>query len=299
MSIRNRYSGLPGAVAAVMLAVAGALWLVVDWAGPDTASGAAGSGQCPSLQSRDYSAPMRGFPPIRSVPQPGRFPFGPPRMALPSLTAPIQPGGGELGFVVDLLRTPPLQRRLNWQIGLRVSRLSARGVEREMIARRRVSLSYSQETGLEQAMLSAGVPGKPGFYRLDISIENPRGATLGRYSEYVRVVAPTIDLRLILGRKRFHPGEAVIGRIRNRGTVEVLYVLGTRTLEAHSPAGWRNVPMEPKWSGAASGVFIPAGAVSSCTGLRLPSTLAPGKYRLSLKVRAGRALPLRAVFHVG
>ena len=300
MTVWSRYPGLPSAVAAAVLAAAGALWLVVDWAGPGTASAAPESGQCPSLKSRDYSAPMRGFPPIRRVPQAGRFPFGPPRMALPSLTGSIQPGRGELGFRVDLFRRAPLQRRLGWQIGLRVSRLSARGVERQVIARRRVSLNYSQETGRAQAMLSTGVSGKPGFYRLDISIENSRGAALGRYSEYIRVVTPRVDVRLILGRQQLQPGDAMVGRIQNRGTVEALYLLGTETLETYSAAGWRNVPKESRWSGAPSGEFIPAGTVSSCIGLTLPSTLDPGTYRLSLRVRAGKkTLPLRAVFHVG
>jgi len=297
MSAWSRHPSLSsiGAISVIAL-----LWLVGDWAGLSAVSGAQGSGQCPNLPTRDYSAPMRNFPPVRSVPEEGRFPFGPPRMRLLSLSEAIQPGEGKLGFIVDLSRVPPLQRRLSWQISLRVDRLSARGTERKIIAERRISPDYSQEIGREEAVLSTGVSGRPGFYRLDISIQNSRGAILGRYSEYVRVIAPAVDVSFILGRQRFHPGDGVSGRIQNRGTVDVAYVPMAKMLEAYGPAGWHSVPKEPRWSGNVTEGLIPAGDVSSCTGIMLPSTLAPGKYRLSQRVTAGgRSLLLRAVFYVG
>jgi hypothetical protein len=301
MPVWNRCSGWPSAVATAVLAMASVLWLAGDWAGPTIASGARGPNRCPNLQSRDYAAPMRDFPPVRSVPQKGQFPFGPPNTALPSLTGPMQPGGGELGFSVDLFRNPPLQRRLDWQVRLRVSRLSARGIEREVVAERRISPDYSQEVGHEDASLATTVPGRPGFYRLDISIKNSLGLTLGSYSEYVRVVAPTVNVRLVLGGERFQSGDVVRGRIQNRGTVAFSYMPSELQLERLQQSGWRVAAEAPAWRGpVAMSALLPGGAKGSCYGMRLPDGLDPGTYRVSQPISAHpRSLTLRAVFRVG
>jgi hypothetical protein len=267
---------------------------------PGSAYGGPAPNRCPELMSRDYSAPMREFPAVRGVPEEGSFGFGPPRMRIASLSGPLQAGAGMVGFDLGFYRRPPLERRLRWEVGLRVIRLSGRGAELGTFAKRHVDLNLAQETGREIVDLSTRVSGRPGFYRLDLSIHNQRGVTLGRYSEYVRVVVRTVDVRFVLGAHRFHPGDAVTGRVQNRGTANIGYMPKTKTLEALGPSGWRKVPEEPVWS-APVGVIglLPGGDVSSCTGLMLPPLLAAGRYRLSLLVSTDRrTFALRSGFRV-
>ncbi len=271
------------------------------WAPSSRASDASGSSYCPDLSSRDYSLPMRSFPSVHQVPQEGAFPFGPPRMSLSSLSGPFQAGKGSLGFRVHPVRRSPIKHRLGWGVRLGVVRVSARGVHQDTIAERRVEMSYSQEVGREDTRLGVPVGGRPGFYRIDISIENSGGVTLGSYSEYVRVVTPTVNVRLVLGGERFQSGDVVRGRIQNRGPVAFSYMPRELQLERLRQSRWRAVPEEPAWRDlVARGVLLPGGAVGSCYGMRLPDGLDPGTYRVSQPISAHpRSLTLRAVFRVG
>jgi hypothetical protein len=289
-----------GAAIAVAMAAC-VLCCAAVWAPSSRASDASGSSYCPDLSSRDYSLPMRSFPPVHQVPQEGEFPFGPPRMSLSSLSGPVQAGKGSLGFRVETSRISPVERRLDWGIRLDVVRVSARGVHQDTIAERHMELSYSQEVGREEARLGVPVGGHPGFYRIDISIENSVGVTLGSYSEYVRVVTPTVNVRLVLGGERFQSGDVVRGRIQNRGPVAFSYMPRELQLERLRQSRWRAVPEEPAWRDlVARSVLLPGGAVGSCYGMRLPDGLDPGTYRVSQPISARpRSLTLRAVFRVG
>lgn len=243
---------------------------------------------------------MRDFPFIRHVPSEGSFPFGPPQLTLRSFSGPVLAGRGQLGFRVDLYRRPPLAKRLGWRIVLRVVRLSARGVERGTVARRWAKLNQAQEVGREGMQLGASVRSHPGFYRVDISIDNAHDVTLGRYSEYVRVVVPRVDVRLVLGGGQFHPGGALRAKLQNRGSVEIAYMPQELQLERHDQSGWHVVPREEVGIGVGIVGFLPGGVVSGCYGLQLPTTLVPGAYRAVQPVTAKpRTFPLRAAFHVG
>ena len=294
----QRTHGTPKLIFVIVVAVLLMLLMVGNVGGVGSAFGSDGLSGCPRLSSKDYSAPMRGFPPVERVPKEGAFPFGPPKMMVSSISGPIQAGRGVMGFRLSLFRRPPLRHRLGWQISLRVSSLSAHGVERGTFAERRVALRPSQETGREDVQVSAAVSGRPGFYRLDIAIKSALGATLGHYSEYVRVVVPTLDARLVLGGKQFHPGDGLLGRIQNRGTLSVAYMLDEMKLEQRSRSGWKTIPREVAPVLALAG-SISSGAVGPCRGLRLPATLDAGVYRVSQLIWTRQSsFPLRAVFHV-
>jgi hypothetical protein len=258
-----------------------------------------GAGLCPRSKRHDYSAPLRAFPPIQQLPRNGVVPFGPPRTAIYSLSEDVLAGEGAVGFRIDLPRSPR-RHRLGWTIDFRAARVSARGSVRETIATRRVHLQHSRESGREETKVSALVPRGPAFYRLDISIRNPHRATLGHYSQYVRAVSPTIKVKLALASDTFSPGDPLLTRIENKGTVRVVYEPHLLSLEQWINSGWTSVTdASAPSSGAAKVGLIPAGHAGECRGLRLPSGLTPGLYRMSQVVSAGsKRFTLHAPFHV-
>ncbi len=69
-----------------------------------------------------------------------------------------------------------------------------------------------------QPTISLAVPGRPGFYRFDIQIAGADGTELGSYSEYLRVVSPSIKVRLGLSSARVRPGQTVSARPEELGT---------------------------------------------------------------------------------
>ena len=279
------------------------VFLVGMEAAPESDAGVA-PGSCPSEgKTRDYAAPLRAFPPIRNLPPSGTLPFGPAELRITSLSEDVQAGHGIVGFRVAI----PISRQrhgLDWTVNFRVTQLSVRGSPKALIAEHRSRLSHAQEVGLIEKKLAVPVPSTPAFYRVDIAIEGANGATLGRYSEYVRVVPRRVKVKLLLRSDVFSPGELLFTRIKNQGTAVVFFELHDLTLEQRVQDGWRLVTLErsPRWggSGSAVGSFIVGGQAGECSGIHLPSGLAPGIYRVSrtISTRLSRRFPLRARFHI-
>lgn len=283
----------------VSLAGLGVAVMVTGLAGRPAVAQMSGS-SCPTVKTRDLAAAMRGFPAIRHVPASGRFPFGPRKMRITPVESPVQAGRGRVGFRIGLFPMSGTRRRLGWAIHLRVIRLSAHGAERGSVAERRIRLIHSQEVGREEASIGALVSGTPAFYRLDMAIDSASGAVLGSYSEYVRVVVPTINVRLALDGDLFRPGDLLAIRIENRGTVGIAFQPVHLRLERETSAGWRAIPQErPPSFGAARQVFVVGGGAGPCDGLRLPTNLPAGRFRVSELVAArSHSVHVRAGFRV-
>lgn len=258
--------------------------------------------RCPVAPTRDFSAPLRRFPSVRQLPPGGELPFGPPDAALSSLSGSVQAGRGRVGYSLGLNRRPPLKRRLGWQIELRVLKLDWRGNERRLFAERRMSLGVDQEVGVEDIAISAPVPGAPAYFRLDIALRKKSGAILGRFSEYVRVVPATVNVRLLLSANVVKPNEAVLSRAQNRGSVSVAITVGNLRLERRTEAEWKVVPPKapPSWSGGPLGIgLVPGGALGFCEAVRIPPQAEPGAYRLSERFSAnGHSRTVHAPFQV-
>jgi hypothetical protein len=258
--------------------------------------------RCPTAPTRDFSASMRHFPAIRHVPSDGNLPFGPTATALSSLSDSVQAGSGRLGFRLTLSRQPPLKRRLRWQMELHVMKLDARGNERSLVAHRKTTLGLDQKLGKGEALVSAPVSSASAFFRLDIAIRKRNGHTLGRYSEYVRVVPPRVNVKLLISADALEPNDVILSRIQNRGTVAVAHEPRNLRLERRTRSGWRNVRQDTSSSNSAPSArvgIVPGGALSSCNGRRIPSDAIPGTYRLYERVTApGHSRTLRAEFQV-
>jgi hypothetical protein len=281
------------------------MWLMVFMlcfdAAPSGATEISGT-PCPTAPTRDFSAPMRHFPAIRQVPTGGNLPFGPRDALLSSLSGPVQAGGGRLGFRLMLNRRPPLKRRLEWQMDLRVIRLDARGKERGLVAQRRTILGLDREVGAGAPMVLALVSGTPAYFRLDIAIRKKSGVALGRYSEYVRVVPARVNVKLLVSPDVVAPDGVIRSRIQNRGSVTIGYRVNSFRLERRTEMGWRNVQLASpsEWTGlpAKFGIIV-GGGLSFCAGLRIPPEAIPGAYRLSERFSAtGHSRALRAEFQV-
>jgi hypothetical protein len=283
----------------VSLASLGAAVIGTGLVGGPAAAQMSGS-SCPTVRTRDFAAAMRGFPAIRHVPASGHFPFGPRKMSITPLGSAVQAGRGRIGFRIGLFPRSGARHHLGWAIHLDVTRLSANGAERRPVAERLIRPNHSQEVGREEASIGALVSGVPAYYRLDIAIDSASGAVLGNYSEYVRVVPPTISVKLALNGDVFRPGDLLVSRIENRGTVGVNFQPVQPRLERETPAGWRTVPQEKQSSiGVGMRVFVVGGGAGPCNGLRLPTNLPVGRYRVSETVAArSHSVHARAGFRV-
>ncbi len=294
--MKSRLSNVCGSLLICTLLVVSALCL-------DAAPSAATvvGERCPTAPTRDLSAPMRGFPPVRQVPASGYLPFGP-AAQLFSLSGSVQAGSGPLGFSLLLHRKPALRWRLGWQMDLRVIKLDARGNERGLVAQRKTTLGLEQELGEEEAVVSAPVSDASAYFRLDVAIRKKNGVMLGRYSEYVRVLPARIDAKLLLSANVVEPNDPILSRIQNRGSVAIAYEPEQLRLERRTKTGWTGVQEEtssPWWPPVARAELVPGGSLGSCTGRRIPSGAAPGTYRLSERFSAAKhPYPLHAEFQV-
>ena len=93
---------------------------------------------------------------------------------------------------------------------------------------------------------SFSVSAKPALYRIEIIFQDGHGKRLGRYGEYLRVVRPNEDARLVVTPSSLIPGETVHARVENFGTDAVSYGEGSR-IERYGDAGWESL-LEPPFN---------------------------------------------------
>lgn len=253
--------------------------------------------RCPKGTTIDLAAPSRAFAPIHRVPQSGVVPFGPGQLRMESMGA-VFAGGGLGGF--RLFAEGPSQHsyKLGWTVTLDVVRLDVRGSEEGIAYTRRFDLEKPVKLGHEPVEVAAPVASRPAFYRLDLSIRGSGSRLLGAYSEYLRVVSPTLRSRLVLSAKSFRPGDIVAARLENNGTKDLVVEPGLK-LEHHFKMGWMPVG-GPEWlPPVAIEASLPGGEVWGCERFKLPADLAPGLYRLSKAVSVGsREIGTYAYFRV-
>lgn len=130
---------------------------------------------------------------------------------------------------------------------------------------------------------------KPGVYRLDLTIKDWAGKQLVDYHQYLRVLPVHVRLVVAASGTVFHPGDVVIGRIENRGTVTaVMLGGGGLTVERYDGAQWSEFRPNDGRSDSFGGpdTFLYGGQAGSCTGFPVPLDAPPGAYRVSSVVRS-------------
>lgn len=243
-----------------------------------------GNALCSGPDPRDYAAPLDRLPTIRQLPPRKRgeagshLPFAPPRLAFyPWSRSPILVGGGNYNysFYDEGLASDPLT--LNWLVTARMVAVNLRGGEK-MIGDE-VRLAVQSVNDAYQPTLTMQIPRRVGFYRVDLRFADDQGNELGSYSEYLRVMRPTVRLRLGIDGRTFQPRQRAHTRVENLGTVSVSDSMYMQLEKQIPGGGWRRLPSADA-GGFRGPRLLLAGEAGDCVGMRIPAGLSPGRYRI-------------------
>jgi hypothetical protein len=283
-----------GAVVCSMLAVL--LLACIGWPAPASAVDFSYK-ECDPTEIREYSPPLRGMRAVHSPPYQMRdLPFGPPEMEIVPLgLTHLWAGSGEVGYYLD-----GRDERVKGPDWITESRLVAvdRKGKPQRILRQRVQ-RVAKAIKLDAIDLGFKVGPRPRFYRVDLEVRGATGKRIASYADYFRVMRRKVDVRLSLDRNSYRPGETVLMRLENYGTI----MIGTGfsfALEIFDGTSWRESPAEFYWPSI--GLGLGAGWAQECQSVLLPSDLTPGRYRLTKRYStswAGSAnRTVRAMFDV-
>jgi hypothetical protein len=239
-----------------------------------TASGAV---FCGSPVVDNYWATVEKLKPIPSVPEGGVLPFAPEGLTL-GVTGPqgILVGGAGVGLrLTNAAATTP---RLRWVVLGRLIRFSADGTKIQPAGLKRIDLKQllaGKHRGFAFPLST------PGIYSLEITIQNHRGRLLGRYGEYLRVVARTVDVGIKLSAyDDVAPGAYIESCFENHGSAPVLPT-GT-SLERFDGTTWRPVVVGPQYSPAQTAIQRVLGpGEAERIGTLVPPNAKPGLYKLN------------------
>jgi hypothetical protein len=171
------------------------------------------SGFCGPRLATNFLRPLEKLLPIRQVPQSGRLAFAPKALKLEVIGGDLAVGGGEIGFgfsdeAVGQVRT------LNWVVSAELSKVGSAGAGRR--SKRRVRLGALRGNRIPSLLFK--VPGAPAIYRVDIRIARAgSNHVLGEFSNYVRVVKPRFDAKLLSSSRVVYGGERLSTRLANFG----------------------------------------------------------------------------------
>jgi hypothetical protein len=244
---------------------------------------------------RDFG--LSQLPWAQEPPKTGDLPFGPKTVSLESNSAdPIlglgQGFGYRLGSDSYGQHTP-----LHWTLSARLLRVDDAGrpvreIEQKVIRVGTISAGEERRVYLKPSR-------RPGFYRYDLHIDDRRGAELAHYEKYVRVIPTLWKVRLGLDKRKVKPGQTVLSRVENLGSVTPAYGEDFG-VQRHVNGRWVKPPKLPigtwlAWLGATG-----PGEAGRCSRLKLPADFPDGRYRVIKWVNqaAGRRVRLVAPFEV-
>ena len=127
-----------------------------------------------------------------------------------------------------------------------------------------------------------GLSVEPGLYRALLTVGKGRGTT-ARYSQHLRVLPRRDRVMLAIRGGNTVSGGAVVARVENRGTTEVLLPEGPGLrVERLEDKGWKHLEIKE----APSVMFedpeyVPAGNAARCSVFSVASDFSPGLYRFS------------------
>jgi hypothetical protein len=192
---------------------------------------------------------------------------------------------------------------LNWLVTAKLARLNRQGSVSRTLGSSRKHLTSLGRDG--NASLGLSLPGKVGFYRLEIVFRNGAGNRLGRFGEYVRVLRPTgPSSRLTLNKASFLPGETVSARVEELG-IGWLEVNDIYSIEIYDGSTWVRAPISPNRLSLLIGTLLGPGEATTmsqftpsppCWSFTIPFGASPGLYRFVLdgeskKVVENRLMP--------
>lgn len=279
------------ALSSVFSVVAGALIIAFILgqpasAAPDRESMAAGSNGdfCGPRIARNFLQPLTKMASIHRLPGSGKLPFAPKGLVLEAKGG-LAVGGGWVGYRFNDEAVGQI-RRLNWNVSARLRKVNSRGAVLADLGLKQRRIESIRGSKIKDFLFQ--VSEEPAYYRVDISFKRSDGdRILGEYSNYVRVVRPRFDARLLMLGVVARQGEVLSVRLAN---------FGTETLSSLSP-DWRFAVHRyngQEWIAAASNPpperhkaiirKLPAGQMDECILFRVPADEEPGLYRFSMDV---------------
>ena len=255
---------------------------------------AAAADFCSYSVVHDYAAPLAAMPPLAA----GRttLPFGPRELTLihrPARQITLSGTEEGVGFILVAGAGRKRAARPGWLVSTRLVKVSESGHTERVLQTHRARVEKLAPHA--RVRMGLGLSGVPGFYRAEIVFSNHAGKLIGRFGEYIRILAGNLDVRFSLDRTAVHPGETIDPQLENIGAASLSIDLGARieVLQAGSwaPAPFGNgpVPVPARY------VVIGPGVAASCWPQTIPAGASPGTYRVNLhfsyQIRTGR-LPI-------
>jgi hypothetical protein len=215
--------------------------------------------------------------------------FAPKTVSLELGGGPILTPGQEVGFWLRsdnfVGRTP-----LHWTLKDTIRAVDPSGNLGPVVAHGRVRVKNIHAGSEVKDFLVP--PRALGAYRYDLKIEGPTGEQLAEYSTYVWVERKFWAPRLGLSSPAVHPGELLLSRPENMGTIDFEYGEEFR-LQRKIGGSWTPIKLPGEvawelWLGYAG-----AGAAGQCSEMRIPQDFSPGRYRIVKSItRTPRAKPI-------
>lgn len=248
-----------------------------------------GEGFCGPRVAKDYLRPLARMASIRRVRSSGKIPFAPAGLNLEARGGNLVVGGGSVGFGFSDEAVGQV-RHLNWDVSVRLFKVGARGEVVATLGSTRRRIGSVRGNAIKDLLIE--VAGSPAFYRVEIVFRRIGSQrVLGKFGNYVRVVRPHFDARLLVSAPVVHRRELISARLAN---------FGTETISSISP-DWRFAVQRfdgKEWVTAASDPppekhkpivqKLLAGQMEECIGLRIPSFEEAGRYRFSMVVNRSR-----------
>jgi|SRR4249919_3453067 len=244
---------------------------------------------CGSRVAKDYARPLSKMVPIQRIPRSGRLQFAPPGLTLEARGGSIVVGQGSVGFGFSDDAVGRV-RNLHWDVLMRLVKVDSHGEPLATVDSTRRQIRSVRGAQIKDFLL--GVTGAPAFYRIDILFHRIGSRNLlGKFSNYVRVVRPQFDARLLVSAPVVHRDETISVRLANFGTepissispdwrFAVEHLVGNEWVQAASdPPPQKQKPIVQK---------LLAGQMDDCVRLRIPSFEEPGRYRFSMAVNRSR-----------
>lgn len=272
----------------MMCKLAAAALTLALWAAIAGSAAQASDLSCRDRLLVDYAQPLEKTP---GNLLPGQaLPFGPTDLEWRSGRS-IVVAGGPISYTLRLPRSVSedgrLVRpaRLGWDLGMRVDSVNRHGRPTGFVRQRSWKVGI-----LRHPYRWFEVHAGPGLYRVSMELRRLSGAPLADYRQFIRVLPRRQDLRIgIRGGGSYRPGETVVGRVENRGTLEALLPAGTGlSVERRQDGAWTKVEAdEPPSVTFGPSEFLAGGRASGCSFFTIPADSEPGEYRFSAVVEAG------------
>lgn len=234
---------------------------------------------CEDRALHDYLAPLKRMPELREPPYraTGRsFHLGGATVAASGSSLAV--GGGRSGFQLMWDTNP------RWDLTVNLARVDWRGRFLWHIGWRHLRLGELRPATIAEPNIA--LPRKPGAYRSTIVIRSPSGRKLAEFGNYYRVIKPSVRARLALSSSTYRRGETLFARVENPGAAFALF--GQEyTIEKLEGEAWVRAPESP-------GPFVmplysiaPGRTSGHCIVFPTPTSMPPGRYRLSQEVIFG------------